>query len=409
MLNTIWVSFFLLAITAALFGGWLGGAGGMPAEVMQAGFANAKLGFEIALGLTGVMCLWMGLMRVGERAGAVEWLARVLAPLLRRLFPGVPAGHSALGAMTMNLSANALGLDNAATPMGLQAMRELQSLNPSSDTASNAQILFLVLNASSVTLLPITIFTYRAQLGAADPTDVFLPILFATACSTLAGLIFVAAAQRLSLWNLVVMSWLAGGALILGAAVAWFLSLPAAEMTAMSALTSNTLLLGLIALFLLLASLRRINAYESFVEGAREGFQTAVSIIPYLVAMLVAIGMLRASGLLGAAVDGLRGLVVAGGWNAEWVEAVPTMLMKPLSGSGARAMMIETMQAQGVDSFAGRLACVVQGSTETTFYVLAVYLGAVGIKRARHALAACLVADAAGFTGAVVAAYAFFA
>lgn len=409
MLNTLWISFFLLSIGAALSGAWIADQTALPGEVMQAGFTNAKLGFEIALGLTGVMCLWMGLMRVGERAGAVEWLARVLAPLLRRLFPGVPAGHSALGAMTMNLSANALGLDNAATPMGLQAMRELQTLNPSSDTATHAQILFLVLNASSVTLLPITIFTYRAQLGAADPTDVFLPILFATTCSTLAGLIFVAAAQRLSLWNMVVMSWLAGGLLLLGAAVAWFLSLPAAEMTAMSSLTSNTLLLGLIALFLLLASLRRINAYEAFIEGAREGFHTAVSIVPYLVAMLVAIGMLRSSGLLGAAVDGLRSLVVAGGWNAEWVEAVPTMLMKPLSGSGARAMMIEAMQAHGVDSFAGRLACVVQGSTETTFYVLAVYLGAVGIKRARHALAACLVADAAGFAGAVVAAYAFFA
>ena len=409
MLNTLWISFFLLAIGAALGEAWLGGQTGMPAAVMQAGFASAKLGFEIALGLTGVMCLWMGLMRVGERAGVVEWLARMLAPLLRRLFPGVPAGHASLGSMTLNLSANVLGLDNAATPMGLQAMREMQTLNPDRDTASNAQILFLVLNASSVTLLPITIFTYRAQLGAADPTDVFLPILFATTCSTVAGLIFVAVAQRLSLWNLVVMIWLTGGVLILGALVAWFLSLPSGEMTAMSSLISNTLLLGLIALFLLLASLRRINAYESFIEGAREGFNTAVSIIPYLVAMLVAIGMLRASGLLGAAVDGLRSLVMAGGWNAEWVEAVPTMLMKPLSGSGARAMMIETMQNFGADSFAGRLACVVQGSTETTFYVLAVYLGAVGLKRARHALAACLVADAAGFAGAVVAAYAFFA
>jgi len=408
MLNALWIGFFLSAFVAACVQFLVLGNQGIFAALMQAGFDNAKTAFEIALGLTGVMCLWLGVMKIGERAGFLDALARMLAPLFARLFPDVPRGHPALGSITMNLSANVLGLDNAATPMGLKAMRELQELNPDKETASNAQILFLVLNASSVTLLPVTIFTYRAQMGAADPTDVFIPILMATYCSTLAGLAFVSMTQRIRLLDPVVLGWLAGLTLAVGGLAAWFASLPAEELAPRSALVSNFLLLSLIVLFLIGAVVKRVNAYEAFIDGAKEGFGVAVTIIPYLVAMLVAIGLLRASGLLGLLVEGARTLVQGLGFDATWVEALPTMLMKPLSGSGARAMMIETMQTHGADSFAGRLASIVQGSTETTFYVLAVYFGAVGIKRVRHAVAGGLVADVAGFTAAVGAAYLFF-
>ena len=408
MLNALWIGFFLSAFVAACVQFLVLGNQGIFAALMQAGFDNAKTAFEIALGLTGVMCLWLGVMKIGERAGFLDALARLLAPLFARLFPDVPRGHPALGSITMNLSANVLGLDNAATPMGLKAMRELQELNPDKETASNAQILFLVLNASSVTLLPVTIFTYRAQMGAADPTDVFIPILMATYCSTLAGLAFVSMTQRIRLLDPVVLGWLAGLTLAVGGLAAWFASLPAEELAPRSALVSNFLLLFLIVLFLIGAVVKRVNAYEAFIDGAKEGFGVAVTIIPYLVAMLVAIGLMRASGLLGLLVEGARTLVQGLGFDATWVEALPTMLMKPLSGSGARAMMIETMQTHGADSFAGRLASIVQGSTETTFYVLAVYFGAVGIKRVRHAVAGGLVADVAGFTAAVGAAYLFF-
>lgn len=408
MLNALWIGFFLSAFIAACIQYLVYGNQGIFAALMQAGFDSAKTAFEIALGLTGVMCLWLGVMKIGERAGFLDLLAHLLAPLFARLFPDVPRGHPALGSITMNLAANVLGLDNAATPMGLKAMRELHELNPDKDTASNAQILFLVLNASSVTLLPVTIFTYRAQLGAADPTDVFIPILMATYCSTLAGLAFVAAVQRIRLIDPVILGWLFALSLTVGGLAAWFASLPTTEIAPKSALLSNFLLLALIALFLVGAVVKRVNAYEAFIDGAKDGFQVAVTIIPYLVAMLVAIGLLRASGLLGLLVEGARTLVHSLGFDAAWVEALPTMLMKPLSGSGARAMMIETMQTHGADSFAGRLASIVQGSTETTFYVLAVYFGAVGIKRVRHAVAGGLVADLAGFAAAVGAAYLFF-
>ncbi len=409
MLNALWIGFFLSAFAAACWQFLVHGNQGIFAALMQAGFDNAKTAFEIALGLTGIMCLWLGVMKIGERAGFLDALARLLAPLFARLFPDVPRGHPALGSITMNMSANMLGLDNAATPMGLKAMRELHELNPDKDTASNAQVLFLVLNASSVTLLPVTIFTYRAQMGAADPTDVFIPILMATYCSTLAGLAFVSMKQRIRLLDPVVLGWLMGLSLAVGGLAAWFASLPASELAPRSAMLSNFLLLALIVLFLVGAVAKRVNAYEAFIDGAKEGFGVAVSIIPYLVAMLVAIGLMRASGLLGLLVEGARAGVQALGFDAAWVEALPTMLMKPLSGSGARAMMIETMQTHGADSFAGRLASIVQGSTETTFYVLAVYFGAVGIKRVRHAVAGGLVADAAGFAAAVGAAYLFFA
>jgi len=406
MLNALWISFFLIAFTAAVVQ-FIGGDSTIFSLVMKAAFDSAKTAFEIALGLTGVMCLWLGVMKIGEQAGFLALMGRWLAPLFSRLFPDVPPGHPALGSVTMNMAANVLGLDNAATPMGLKAMRELQELNPHKDTASNAQILFLVLNASSVTLLPVTIFTYRAQMGAADPTDVFIPILMATYCSTLAGFLFVATLQRIRL-DAVILAWLGGLALAVGGLAFYFAQLPAAQMTLESSILSNFLLLALLVVFLLGALVKRVNAYEAFIEGAKEGFHTAVSIIPYLVAMLVAIGMLRASGALPAFVELIRHGVQALGFNTAWVDALPTMLMKPLSGSGARAMMIETMQVSGADSFAGRLASIIQGSTETTFYVLAVYFGAVGIKRVRYAVAGGLIADLGGFIAAVLAAYLFF-
>ncbi|OYY95907.1 MAG: hypothetical protein B7Y41_01080 [Hydrogenophilales bacterium 28-61-23] len=406
MLNAIWIGFFLTAFGAALLQ-YFGGDQAIFSLVMKAAFDSAKTAFEVALGLTGVMCLWLGVMKIGEQAGFLSALGRWLAPLFARLFPDVPRGHPALGSITMNMAANVLGLDNAATPMGLKAMRELQELNPVKDTASNAQILFLVINASSVTLLPVAIFTYRAQLGAVDPTDVFIPILMATYCSTMAGFLFVAAVQRIRL-DAVVLAWLGGITAVVGGLALYFASLPAARMTTESSVLSNFLLLALLAVFLIGAAIKRVNAYEAFIEGAKEGFHTAVTIIPYLVAMLVAIGMLRASGALPAFVEAMRALVLLLGFDAAWVDALPTMLMKPLSGSGARAMMIETMRASGADSFAGRLACIVQGSSETTFYVLAVYFGSVGIKRVRHAVAGGLIADLGGFVAAVLAAYLFF-
>jgi spore maturation protein SpmA len=407
MLNAIWIGFFLAAFAGALVQFFVLGQADVFGLVMKAAFDSAKTGFEVALGLTGVMALWLGMMKIGERAGLLDQLARGLAPLFSRLFPQVPRGHPALGSITMNMAANVMGLDNAATPMGIKAMRELQELNPDKETASNAQILFLVLNASSVTLLPVTIFTYRAQLGAADPTDVFIPILMATYCSTLAGFVFVAAMQRIRL-DAVVLAWLVGLTLLVGGLAAYFANLPAERMAPQSSLISNFLLLAVVALFLVVASIRRVNAYEAFIEGAKEGFHIAVTIIPYLVAMLVAIGMLRASGVLPGFVELMRGAVAGLGFDTAWLDALPTMLMKPLSGSGARGMMIETMQAYGADSFAGRLASIVQGSTETTFYVLAVYFGAVGIKRVRHAVAGGLVADLAGFAAAVFVGYLFF-
>lgn len=406
MLNAIWIGFFLTAFAAALFQ-FFNGQQDIFAVLIKAGFDNAKTAFEIALGLTGVMCLWLGIMRIGEKAGFLDVLARWLSPLFSRIFPDVPKGHPALASITMNMAANMLGLDNAATPIGIKAMQELQELNPDKDSASNAQIMFLVINASSVTLLPVTIFTYRAQMGAADPTDVFIPILMATYCSTLAGFLFVAAVQRIRLDG-VVLAWMAGLTAVVGGLAWYFAHLPAAAMTAQSSLLSNFLLLALLVTFLIGAVVKKVNAYEAFIEGAKEGFNTAVTIIPYLVAMLVAIAMLRASGALPAFVDAVRAGVLALGFDAAWVDGLPTMLMKPLSGSGARAMMVETMKVSGADSFAGRLSSIIQGSTETTFYVLAVYFGSVGIKRVRHAVAGGLVADLGGFIAAVAAAYLFF-
>ena len=408
MLNALWIGFFLIAFLIALFKLVFLGDADIFAALVKALFTSSKTAFEIALGLTGVMALWLGVMKIGERAGMLDVLTRGLAPLFRRLFPDVPANHPALGAMTMNMGANMRGLYNSVTPLGIKAMQELQKLNPSPDTASDAQILFLVINTASVTLLPVTIFTFRAQLGAADPTDVFVPLLITTYIGTLVGLFVTGLFQRLHLWNRVTMAYLGGATALIGGLVLYFGSLDAAAMTRQSSILSNVLLFGLIVTFLLMAVRRRVNAYEAFIEGAKEGFHTAVTIIPYLVAMLVAIAVFRASGALDLLMGGMRGMVLALGYDARWVDALPTALMKPFSGSGARAMMIDTMQAHGADSFAGRLASIVQGSTETTFYVLAVYFGAVGVRRVRHAVSCGLIADAAGILAAVGMAYLFF-
>lgn len=408
MLNALWIGFFLVAFLIASFKLVFLGDADIFAALVKALFDSSKTAFEIALGLTGVMALWLGVMKIGERAGMLELLTRGLAPLFKRLFPDVPANHPALGAMTMNMGANMLGLDNAATPLGIKAMQELQTLNPSSDTASDAQILFLVINTASVTLLPVTIFTYRAQLGAADPTDVFVPLLITTYIGTLVGLFVTGFFQKLHLWNRVTMAYLGGATALIGGLVLYFGSLDAAAMTRQSTILSNVLLFGIVALFLAMAVRRRVNAYEAFVEGAKEGFHTAVTIIPYLVAMLVAIAVFRASGALDLLMGAARSAVLGLGFDARWIDGLPTALLKPFSGSGARAMMIDTMQTHGADSFAGRLASIVQGSTETTFYVLAVYFGAVGVRRVRHAVACGLIADVAGILAAIGMAYLFF-
>lgn len=409
MLNGLWLSFFVVAAISAV-GRWLIGTdAGVFAAMVESLFAMAKLSVDVMILLFGTLTLWLGFLRIAEKAGIVDVLARLLSPLFRRLMPEVPQGHPALGLITLNFTANALGLDNAATPIGLKAMRALQDLNPSPNSATNAQILFLVLNASSLTLLPVSIFMYRAQQGASDPTMVFLPILIATSASTLAGFLSVALMQRLKLWDPVVLAWLSGIALFLGGLMATLAGLSAAALAALSSLLGNLVLFGLILLFVLFGALRRVPVYESFVEGAKEGFEVAKNLLPYLVAMLCAVGVLRASGALDVLLSGLRYVVEAAGWDSRFVEALPTALVKPFSGSAARAMLIETMKTTGVDSFPSLIAATVQGSTETTFYVLAVYFGAVGIQRARHAVGCALLADAAGVLASISVCYWFFA
>ncbi|HET7837653.1 MAG TPA: nucleoside recognition domain-containing protein [Variovorax sp.] len=408
MLNGLWLGFFLTAAAAALARWLLGGDATVFASMVESLFAMARLSVEVMVLLFGTLTLWLGFLRIAEAAGIVDRLARLLGPLFRRLMPEVPAGHPALGLITLNFAANALGLDNAATPIGLKAMRELQTLNPSATSASNAQILFLVLNASSLTLLPVTIFMYRAQQGAPDPTLVFLPILLATSASTLVGLLSVAFMQRLRLWDPVVLAYLLPGALLLGGFMALLATLSAAALAALSSLLGNLVLFGLILFFLAVGALRRVKVYECFIEGAKEGFDVARNLLPYLVAMLSAVGVLRASGALDLALEGIRWVVARTGWDTRFVDALPTALVKPFSGSAARAMLIETMQSQGVDSFAAKVAATIQGSTETTFYVLAVYFGAVGIQRARHAVGCALLAELAGVVAAIAVGYWFF-
>jgi spore maturation protein SpmA len=419
MLNGLWLGFFIVAAVSALMQWLVGGNAGIFAAMVESIFAMAKLSVEVMVLLFGTLTLWLGFLRIAEKAGIVDWLAKALGPLFLRLMPEVPPGHPAIGLITLNFAANGLGLDNAATPIGLKAMRALQDLNPSPTIASNAQILFLVLNASSLTLLPVTIFMYRAQQGAPDPTLVFLPILLATSCSTLMGLLSVAFMQRLRLWDpvvlaylipgaQVVLAYLIPGALALGGFMALLATLSATALASLSSILGNLTLFGLIILFLVVGALRKVKVYEAFVEGAKEGFDVAKGLLPYLVAMLCAVGVLRASGALDFGLDGIRHLVEWAGWDTRFVDALPTAMVKPFSGSAARAMLIETMKTSGVDSFPALVAATIQGSTETTFYVLAVYFGAVGIQRARHAVGCALLAELAGVLGAIGVCYWFF-
>lgn len=408
MLNLLWLGFFIVAAVSAVAQWLLAGQAQVFAAMVESLFTMAKLSVEVMVLLFGTLTMWLGFLRIAEKAGIVDALARWLSPLFARLMPEVPRGHPALGLMTLNFAANALGLDNAATPMGLKAMRALQELNPRPDTATNAQILFLVLNASSLTLLPVSIFMYRMQQGAADPTLVFLPILLATSASTLAGLLAVAVVQRLPLWHPVVLAYLLPVALVLGGFIALLTTLSAAALAQLSSLLGNLTLFSLVVMFVLVGAWRKVPVYEAFVEGAREGFDVAKGLLPYLVAMLCAVGVLRTSGALGYALEGIRWCVEAIGMDTRFVDALPTALVKPFSGSAARAMLIETMQTQGVDSFAALAAATIQGSTETTFYVLAVYFGAVGIQRARHAVGCALLAELAGVVAAIAVCYQFF-
>ena len=409
MLNHLWLSFFLISALAASYQ-WLAlGNGLIFTALVQSTYSSASLAVEVAIGLVGILCFWLGLLKVAEEGGIVAWLARGMTPLFRRLMPEVPADHPAFGSITMNMAANMLGLDNAATPAGLKAMEQLQSVNPKQHTASNAQILFLVLNTSSVTLLPVTVFLYRAQQGSADPTSVFIPILFATSASTLAGLLAVAAIQKLPIFNRVVLTYLGGLAAIMLGLGWWVESTPPEARAQFSSLIGNLTLFGVILSILLIAAKKKVAVYEHFVEGAKEGFHLAIRIIPFLVAMLVAIGLLRASGALGFLLKGIAWCVGSLGGNTDFVAALPTALMKPFSGGGARAMMIETMQNHGVDSFPATVSAIIQGSTETTFYVLAVYFGSVGITRVRHAVTCGLIADFAGIVAAILVGYWFFA
>ncbi|MEO7430601.1 MAG: nucleoside recognition domain-containing protein [Dokdonella sp.] len=408
MLNRLWLGFFLTAAVAALAQWLVGGNAGVFAAIVGSLFDMARLSVEVMVLLFGTLTLWLGFLRIAERAGLIDLLARALGPLFARLMPDVPRDHPAVGLITLNFAANVLGLDNAATPIGLRAMRELQTLNPSATVASNAQILFLVLNASSLTLLPVSIFMYRVQAGAHDPTLVFVPILLATSASSLTGFLAVAFMQKLKLRDPVVLVWLLSIAVLLSAFIAALSTLSAAALAPLSSLLGNLTLFAIVLSFLVVGAWRRVPVYEAFVDGAKEGFDVAKSLLPYLVAMLCAVGVLRASGALDFALDGIRWCVQAIGLDTRFVDALPTALVKPFSGSAARALLIETMKTQGPDSFAALLAATVQGSTETTFYVLAVYFGAIGIQRTRHAVGCALLADLAGVLASIGVCYWFF-
>jgi spore maturation protein SpmA len=408
VLNYIWVAFFLIALVVGLVRLIFMGDQVVFTNMVTSTFDSAKTGFEISLGLTGVLTLWLGLMKVGEMGGAIAVLARAAKPFFRRLFPDVPADHPAHGSIIMNFAANMLGLDNAATPLGLKAMQELQELNPAKDVATNAQIMFLVLNTSGLTVIPISIMVYRAQAGAVNPTDVFLPILLATYFSTIVGLIGVAVVQRINLLHPVVLAYLLGLTALIAAALFYFSGLPQERVQVISTLVANLMLFGIISAFILMAAVRRVNVYDAFIEGAKEGFNVAIRIIPYLIAILVAIGVFRASGALDALVAGVGKVFTALGLRTDFIQALPTAIMKPLSGSGARGMMVDAMTTYGADSFVGRLASVFQGATDTTFYILALYFGSVGVRKTRHAVACGLIADAAGIIAAIFIAYIFF-
>ena len=408
VLNYIWIVFFLIAFAVATFRlVFLGDTQVFP-DIIQSTFSSSKTAFEISLGLTGVLSLWLGIMKIGEQGGVIQWFARLLSPVFCRLFPDIPKGHPVTGSIFMNLAANMLGLDNAATPLGLKAMEGLQELNPKKDTASNPMIMFLVLNTSGLTLIPISIMVYRAQLGAVQPTDVFVPILLATFFSTLAGILAVSFYQRINLFNRVLLSFLGGMSLFIAAIIYFFQTLSRTQIDTYSTTFANVFLFVLIVGFIVAGLRKRVNVYDAFVEGAKEGFTTAVRIIPYLVAILAGIGVFRASGAMDYLIDGIAGTVQWAGINSDFVGGLPTALMKPLSGSGARGLMVDAMTTYGADSFVGRLSSIFQGSTDTTFYILAVYFGSVGVVRTRHAVPCGLLADFVGIIAAILICYLFF-
>ena len=408
VLNYIWIAFFLIAFVIATFRlVFLGDTAVFP-EIINSTFSSSKTAFEISLGLTGVLSLWLGIMKIGEKGGVIDLFARVLSPLFTKLFPDIPKGHPVTGSIFMNLAANMLGLDNAATPLGLKAMEGLQELNPKKDTASNPMIMFLVLNTSGLTLIPISIMVYRAQMGAAQPTDVFVPILLATFFSTLAGIVAVGIYQRISLLNRTILFFLGGMSLVVAGIIYAFTQLSRTDIDTYSTTGANVFLFLIIIGFILAGFRRKVNVYDAFVEGAKEGFSTAVRIIPYLVAILVAIGVFRASGAMDYLIGGIESVVKFCGINSDFVGGLPTAIMKPLSGSGARGLMVDAMTTYGADSFVGRLACIFQGSTDTTFYILAVYFGSVGIAKTRHAVPCGLIADTAGIIASIFICYLFF-
>ncbi|OJV87621.1 MAG: hypothetical protein BGO34_11300 [Bacteroidia bacterium 44-10] len=408
VLNYIWIAFFLIAFLVALVKLIFFGDMNVFTEIMNSTYESARTGFEISLGLTGVLSLWLGVMKIGEKGGMIELFSRAVAPLFSRLFPDIPKNHPASGSILMNLSANMLGLDNAATPFGLKAMQELQDINPKKEEASNPMIMFLVLNASGLTLIPVTIMVYRAQLGAVNPADVFIPIMIATFASTVVGMIAVCLKQRIHIFNKAIMGFVLSIATLIIGTIVLFRSMSQEQINLVSGLAANIFLFTIIVLFIIKALRRRINIFDAFIDGAKEGFKTAVSIIPFLIAILVGIGVFRASGAMDFLMEGLRDLVALTGLDTRWVDGMPTALMKPLSGSGARGMMIDTMQTFGADSFAGRLSCVLQGATDTTFYIVAVYYGAVNIKNSRYTVPYALLADLASILAAIFVAYLFF-
>ena len=408
VLNYIWIAFFLISFVIALGKLIFMGDSSVFTEMMAASTTSAKNAFELSLGLTGVLSLWMGIMKIGEKGGLVAALARVLSPVLCKIFPDVPKGHPAMGTMFMNFAANMLGLDNAATPMGLKAMQELQEINPKKDTASNPMIMFLVLNTSGLTLIPVSVLTFRTEMGAANPTDIFLPILIATTVATLVGLIVTSIYQRINLLNRTMLLFLFGVCLFIAGGTWGMMQLSQVRIEALSTSVAGVTLFSIIILFILAGVKAKINVYEAFIEGAKDGFGTAVRIIPYLIAILVAIAVFRASGGMDVIMDGIARCAAALGADTDFVGALPTAIMKPLSGSGARGMMVDAMNTYGADSFAGRLACIFQGATDTTFYILAVYFGSVGIRKTRHALTCGLLADLAGIIAAIVVGYIFF-
>ncbi len=407
-LNYLFIAFFVIALIFGVVKAVFLGDVEVFQRMMDSTMDSAKTGFEISLGLTGVLTLWLGLLKIGEKGGVIRIFSRLLQPLFTRLFPGVPKDHPAYGSITMNVAANMLGLDNAATPIGLRAMGQLQELNKEDDTATNAMIMFLVLNTSGLTLIPISIMVYRAQLGAANPSDIFIPIMLATYFSTIAGIISVSVVQKINLFNRVILAYLGGITAVIIAIILYFSSIPQEQITTISSAASNIILFGIIMAFILIAVKNKVNIYNAFIEGAKEGFPTAIKIIPYLIAILVAIGVFRASGAMEMLMDGMRWFFAAIGVNTDFVEAVPTALMKPLSGSGARGMMVDAMETYGADSFVGRVASTVQGATDTTFYIIAVYFGSVGIKNTRHAVGCGLIADFTGIIAAILMAYLFF-